>query len=67
MWVTIIGASFSTVGCSDGKVGLLDSLHLHPSSTARKCIADVMQHSGKRILINIKNVQMQRESNDFLQ
>ena len=52
-------ASFSTVGCSDGEVDWLDSLHLHPSLTSRKVIADVMQYSGERSLIKVKNVQMQ--------
>ena len=57
-------ALFTTVGCLDGEVHWLDSLHLNPPSRAQKLIADVMQYSGDRILIRIKNVQMQQEFSD---
>ena len=36
---------FTTVGCLDGEVHWLDSLHLNPSSRAQKLITDVMQYS----------------------
>ena len=54
---------FTTVGCLDGEVHWLDSLHLNPSSRAQKLIPDIMQYSN-RILIRIKNVQMQRGFSD---
>ena len=57
-------ALFTTVGCLVGEVHWLYSLHLNPSSRAQKLIADVIQYSGDRILIIIKNVHMQQGFSD---
>jgi hypothetical protein len=54
----------STFKKSDNNVGWYDSMHLAPSRDVITAIADLMQHTGDRIIINIKNVQRQVGSSD---
>ena len=53
-WVTV-----STIGCPPGSINVYDSMHLGPSTSLKKVIADMM-HSDKKA-ISIRTVHIQQE------